>query len=82
MERNGSTLPSPHVWKNLSARYQLTTREEEVLALLKTGMQNKVIAARMGRSENTIRVHIQNVLRKLSARNRTEAVNTFYYATN
>jgi DNA-binding NarL/FixJ family response regulator len=78
MERNGSTLPSPHVWKNLSARYQLTTREEEVLALLKTGMQNKLIAARMGRSENTIRVHIQNILRKLSARNRTEAVNKFY----
>ena len=80
-ERNRITLPSPpYAGKNLGARYQLTTREEEVLTLLKTGMQNKVIAARMGRSENTIRVHIQNVLRKLGARNRTEAVNRVYSA--
>lgn len=82
MEGSESTLPSPpYARKNLSARYQLTMREEEVLSLLKTGMQNKLIAARMGRSENTIRVHIQNVLRKLGARNRTEAVNRIYSAT-
>lgn len=76
------TMPSlPYPGQNLIARYHLTMREEEVLALLKTGMQNKLIAARMGRSENTIRVHIQNVLRKLGARNRTEAVNKVYSAT-
>jgi DNA-binding NarL/FixJ family response regulator len=80
--RGKSTLPSlPYQGQNLIARYHLTMREEEVLTLLKTGMQNKLIAARMGRSENTIRVHIQNVLRKLGARNRTEAVNKVYSAT-
>lgn len=80
--RGKSTLPSlPYPGQNLISRYHLTMREEEVLTLLKTGMQNKLIAARMGRSENTIRVHIQNVLRKLGARNRTEAVNKVYSAT-
>ena len=53
----------------------LTQREQEVLSLLTTGMQNKVIAFRMGISENTIRIHIHHILRKLGVRNRTEAAN-------
>lgn len=81
-EKAGATLQLvPHAWTNLHARYRLTAREEEVLAFLKTGMQNKMIAAQMSLSENTIRVHIHNVLRKLGVRNRTEAVNAIYNAT-
>ncbi|TCU06822.1 response regulator transcription factor [Rhizobium sullae] len=53
----------------------LTQREQEVLRLLTTGMQNKIIANRMGISENTIRIHIHHILRKLGVRNRTEAAN-------
>ena len=53
----------------------LTERERQVLRLLTTGMQNKVMANRLGISENTVRIHIHHILRKLGVRNRTEAAN-------
>jgi DNA-binding NarL/FixJ family response regulator len=55
-------------------KVDLTPREKHVLAQLKLGLPNKVIAARLNLSENTVKMHIQHILRKCSARNRTEAV--------
>jgi DNA-binding NarL/FixJ family response regulator len=52
----------------------LTRREQHVLAGLELGLPNKLIAARLNLSENTIKMHIQHIMRKCSARNRTEAV--------
>ena len=52
----------------------LTPREQHVLALLELGLPNKLIAVKLNLSENTIKMHIQHILRKCSAHNRTEAV--------
>jgi DNA-binding NarL/FixJ family response regulator len=52
----------------------LTPREQHVLAALKLGLPNKLIAVRLKLSENTVKMHIQHIMRKCSARNRTEAV--------
>jgi DNA-binding NarL/FixJ family response regulator len=52
----------------------LTPREQQVLAALKLGLPNKLIAARLRLSENTVKMHIQHIMRKCSAHNRTEAV--------
>ena len=52
----------------------LTPREEQVLAALNLGLPNKLIAVRLNLSENTVKMHIQHIMRKCSARNRTEAV--------
>jgi len=52
----------------------LTQREREVLALLVDGRANKVIAARLGISEHTVKTHIASLYDKLGARNRAEAV--------
>lgn len=52
----------------------LTLRQREVLALLKQGLPNKQIAARMGIQEVTVKLHLSAVFRKLGATNRTEAV--------
>jgi DNA-binding NarL/FixJ family response regulator len=52
----------------------LTPRERQVLAALKLGLPNKLIAAKLGLSENTVKMHIQHIMRKCSAHNRTEAV--------
>ncbi len=52
----------------------LTPREQHVLAGLELGLPNKLIAARLKLSENTIKMHIQHIMRKCSAHNRTEAV--------
>jgi DNA-binding NarL/FixJ family response regulator len=51
-----------------------TRRERSVLACLATGQPNKVIAGRLEIAENTIKIHIRNILKKLSVTNRTEAV--------
>jgi FixJ family two-component response regulator len=46
----------------------LTPREREVLALATAGMLNKLIAAKLGVSEVTVKVHRSNVMRKLRTR--------------
>lgn len=46
----------------------LTPREREVLALVTTGMMNKVIAAELGVSEITVKVHRSHVMRKMRTR--------------
>lgn len=52
----------------------LTPREIEVLALVARGMANKEIAARLGTASGTIKMHVQNILSKLEAADRTQAV--------
>lgn len=52
----------------------LTPRERDVLALLAEGLANKAIAGRLGVSDHTVKFHLNAVLGKLGARNRTEAV--------
>lgn len=54
--------------------FEFTPREQQVLAELELGLPNKLIAARLNLSENTIKMHIQHIMRKCDARNRTEAV--------
>ena len=51
----------------------LTPRETEVLELVADGCQNKEIAARLELSENTVKLHIRNIISKLGVHNRTEA---------
>lgn len=51
-----------------------TPREQQVLAALELGLPNKLIAARLNLSENTVKMHIQHIMRKCAARKRTEAV--------
>ena len=56
------------------AMVDLTPREQHVLEALKLGLPNKLIAVRLNSSENTVKMHIQRIMRKCSAHNRTEAV--------
>ena len=51
-----------------------TPREQHVLAELEHGLPNKLIAAKLNLSENTVKMHIQHIMRKFAAHNRTEAV--------
>jgi len=52
----------------------LTQRETELLRLIAEGMSNKAIAQALSVSENTVKYHLRNILQKLDAQNRTEAV--------
>jgi DNA-binding NarL/FixJ family response regulator len=55
-------------------RVELTPRELEVLRLMAKGFSNPEIASLLGRTESTMKVHVSNILEKLSATDRTEAV--------
>jgi DNA-binding NarL/FixJ family response regulator len=57
-------------------RIALTVRELEILRLVADGLSNAQIAERIGRAEGTVKVHLKNILQKLEAHDRTEAVTT------
>ena len=51
----------------------LTTREMEILNIITTGASNRTIAGRLSISENTVKIHVHKILKKLKVRNRREA---------
>jgi DNA-binding NarL/FixJ family response regulator len=61
--RQSGPLPDP-----------LSLRELEVLRLIAQGMTNREIGAELHLSENTVKGYVKDILSKLDARNRTEAV--------
>jgi two-component system, NarL family, response regulator LiaR len=55
-------------------REELTARETEVLRRLAQGLSNKEIAEALSISEETVKTHVSNVLAKLEAENRAQAI--------
>lgn len=53
---------------------ELTPREFDVLERLKQGLMNREIAGMLHITENTVEYHMKNLLQKLGARNRLEAI--------
>ena len=54
--------------------YSLSGRESEILECITEGMTNKEIADRLFLSPETVKTYVSRMLKKLGARNRTEAV--------
>ena len=52
---------------------RLTPRELEILGYLAVGSSNKIIARKLDLAESTIKVHVQNILRKLEVTSRVQA---------
>jgi two-component system NarL family response regulator len=75
----GQTRIPPDVAAKLAERMtgpELTHRELDVLRLLMAGKSNKQIAAVLFISEGTVKTHVNNILGKLGASDRTQAVTT------
>jgi two-component system, NarL family, nitrate/nitrite response regulator NarL len=53
---------------------RLTSRERQIVALIDEGLANKEIAGRLQIELPTVKNHVRNILEKLGARRRTEAV--------
>jgi DNA-binding NarL/FixJ family response regulator len=75
--RDEARAPAPQLQQKPSARPEdlgITPRQVEVLDFLLVGMPTKVIAARLGVSDSTVKAHTMAIFRTLKVRNRTEAV--------
>jgi DNA-binding NarL/FixJ family response regulator len=55
-------------------RSDLTEREIEVLQLVARGLSNKEVARAIGRTDETVKIHLKNAFAKLAVADRTEAV--------
>jgi DNA-binding NarL/FixJ family response regulator len=53
---------------------EITSREYEVLELISLGLSNKEIGEKLFLSESTIKTHVSNLLIKLDAKRRTQAL--------
>ena len=71
-----SELPSALAAREVPTRRDepLTRREDEVLALVAEGRSNREIGVQLFISTKTVSVHVSNILAKLGAAGRTEAV--------
>ena len=64
----GGTAPAA-----VSELDRLTPREREILACLARGESNKGIARNLDLAESTVKIHVQNVLKKLKLSSRVQA---------
>ncbi|MGD1065762.1 MAG: helix-turn-helix transcriptional regulator, partial [Vulcanimicrobiaceae bacterium] len=68
-----AALPFPRAAEQ-SGYTRLTPAEREILQLLATGASTKDVAAKTGRSPQTVDTHIRSICRKLQCSGRREAV--------
>jgi FixJ family two-component response regulator len=69
LERDRARRQSQTEIEELRARYDfLTPREREVMGLVTTGLMNKQVAAKIGLSEITVKVHRGRAMKKMKAR--------------
>jgi DNA-binding NarL/FixJ family response regulator len=64
------------IWQptsHISSQNPFTTRQLQVVEALRRGKANKLIAYELNMCESTVKVHVRQIMKKLNARNRTEA---------
>jgi two-component system, NarL family, response regulator len=76
VHRGERVIPSPVATRlaEFPTGGDLTERELEVLAIVARGLANKDAARAIGRTEETVKIHLKSIFRKLRVTGRTEAV--------
>nr|AAB38509.1 putative response regulator [Cereibacter sphaeroides] len=65
--------PSDREESHMAVNEHLTERQRAVCDAVRRGKSNKIIAGELNLCESTVKVHIRNIMKKLGAKNRTEA---------
>jgi FixJ family two-component response regulator len=75
LERDRKAREQREEIQKLRRRFEsLTQREREVMGLVVTGLLNKQIAAELGTSETTVKIHRHQVMEKMAANSLAELV--------
>jgi FixJ family two-component response regulator len=73
--RDRARLDAEHARLDLQGLFDsLTSREQEVMALVATGLMNKQVAAQIGLSEITVKIHRGHAMKKMHARSLADLV--------
>lgn len=77
VEAGGVFVPANSLMADRNSKAQspftFTARQAAVAEALRKGKANKRIAHELNMCESTVKVHVRNILKKLNAKNRTEA---------
>lgn len=75
IEQNRKQREDATATRKLKVNFEtLSPREQQIMGLIATGLMNKQIAAEIGVSEITVKVHRGNVMRKMGAKSIAELV--------
>lgn len=74
MPGGAGNLISEAGWREIARRFGLTARQVEIAQLVCCALRNPDIAAKLGVTADTVRVHLKDVFRKMGAHSRVELV--------
>jgi FixJ family two-component response regulator len=75
IERDRARRDSEKSFAELRRLFEsLTTREREIMRLVTTGLMNKQVAAELGLSEITVKIHRGHLMRKMGVRTLADLV--------
>jgi FixJ family two-component response regulator len=75
LDRDRARRENESTTSHLKKKYEtLTSREQQIIALVTSGFLNKQIAAEIGVTEVTVKVHRGNMMRKMGAKSLAELV--------
>jgi FixJ family two-component response regulator len=75
LERDQSRIESEKASSGLRSSFEsLTPREQEIMALVASGLMNKQVAGKIGLSEITVKVHRGRIMQKMGARSLADLV--------
>jgi FixJ family two-component response regulator len=75
LERDQSRIESEKASSGLRSSFEsLTSREQEIMALVASGLMNKQVAGKIGLSEITVKVHRGRIMQKMGARSLADLV--------
>jgi len=69
LQTNGRVVEQPQA----ATKDKISPRERDILALLARGASNKEMARELQLAESTVKIHVQNILRKLNLSSRVQA---------
>lgn len=74
LDKDSQAILTEFLHTKADVPFGLTSREQEVLELMKSGISNKEISIELGIGIRTVEVHVAHVISKMNVKSRTQAI--------